>query len=141
MSILLHIWYTISAVLGQLSVTSLPAALFQVNSGVHNIVQSSVIQLYCTANATTATFSWRKDGSAVVIDVPHLLERTTNDGMSTATSVLTVDNFQSSDDGRYQCMAMDSGTTATGSSVILTGTLKLSTFIIDILYRSLKTMV
>ncbi len=48
-----------------------------------------------------------------MIDVPHLRERMGNDG-TTATSVLTVDNFQSSDSGSYQCMAVDGNTTVTG---------------------------
>ena len=56
----------------------------------------------------------------VVIDVPHLRERTCNDS-TTATLVLTVDNFQTSDDGIYQCMAMDGNTTGEGGSIELRG--------------------
>ena len=103
-----------------LVVTSLPAVLFQTNGGVHNITAGSVIQLYCSVQSTTASFSWTKDGRPVVIDVPHLRERTCNDS-STATSVLTVDNFQSSDGGTYRCMAIDGDCAAPGDTVELRG--------------------
>ena len=105
-----------------LMVTSLPAILFQSNGGVHGVVRGSVIQLYCSVQSTTATFSWTKDGGPVVIDVPHLRERTCNDS-TTTTSVLTLDNFQSSDNGTYQCMAAESdgGNTGRGDSVTLIG--------------------
>ena len=75
-----------------LVVTSLPAVLFQTNGGVHNISASSVIQLYCSVQSTTATFSWTKDGKPVVIDVPHLRERTYNNSRA-ATSVTDSGQF------------------------------------------------
>ena len=90
--------------LSGLEVRSLPAVLFQSKGGVHNVVEGSVIQLYCSVESTTTTFSWTKDGSPVVINVPHLRERTCNDS-TTTTSVLMVDNFQSRDSGMYQCLA------------------------------------
>ena len=55
-----------------LQVTSLPSVLFESNGGLHNVVEGSVIQLYCSVESTTASFSWTKDGNLVVIDVPHL---------------------------------------------------------------------
>ena len=106
-----------------LVVTSLPVVLFQTNGGVHNITVGSVIQLYCSVQSTTASFSWSKDERPVVIDVPHLRERTCNDS-TTATSVLTVDNFQSGDSGAYQCMAVDGNSTTQGDSTELRGTCK-----------------
>ena len=84
------------------------------------MVNGSVIQLYCSVESTTATFSWTKDSAPVVIDVPHLRERTCNDS-TTTTSVLTIDNFQSNDDGTYQCVVEDGGTTGSGNNVTLTG--------------------
>ena len=104
-----------------LVVTSLPVVLFQTNGRVHNITAGSVIQLYCSVQSTTASFSWSKDGRPVVIDIPHLRERTCNDS-TTATSVLTVDNFQSGDSGVYQCMAVDGNSTTQGHSTELRGT-------------------
>ena len=100
--------------------TSLPAVLFQINGGVHNVTAGSVIQLYCSVQSTTVSFSWIKNGRPVVIDIPHLRERTCNDS-TTASSVLTVDNFQSSDSGAYQCMAADGNSTGQGDSVELRG--------------------
>ena len=89
------------------------------------MVEGSVIQLYCSVESTAASFSWTKDGSPVVIDVPHLRERTSNDRTSNdstmTTSVLTVDNFQSSDTGRYQCSASDGMRTGNGMNVTLNG--------------------
>ena len=101
-----------------LMVTSLPAVLFQTNGGVHNISAGSVIQLYCSVQSTTASFSWNKDGRPVVIDVPHLRERTCKNS-TTATSVLIVDNFQSNDSGTYQCMTVDGTSTRQGDSTEL----------------------
>ena len=103
-----------------LQVTSLPSVLFDPNDGPHNVVEGSVIQLYCSVESTTASFSWTKNGSPVVIDVPHLRERTSNDS-NTTTSVLTVDNFQSSDTGTYECSASDGMRTGIGGNVTLSG--------------------
>ena len=101
--------------------TSLPSVLFQSNGGIHSVVEGSVIQLYCSVESTTASFSWTKDGSPVIIDVPHLRERTSNDNTIT-TSVLTVDNFQSTDSGTYQCSVSDGVRTGNGQNVTLNGT-------------------
>ena len=84
------------------------------------MVEGSVIQLYCSVESTTASFSWTKDGSPVVIDVPHLRERTSNDNTIT-TSVLTVDNFQSADSGSYQCSVSDGVRSGNGQNVTLHG--------------------
>lgn len=100
--------------------TSLPAALFESNGGVHNIVQGSVIQLYCSVESNTAIFSWTKDGDQVVINVPHLCQRTCNDGNIT-TSILTIEDFQSGDNGTYQCLARNGVNSGNGSVVTLTG--------------------
>ena len=78
-----------------------------------------MLQLYCSVGALDVTFTWRKDGEPVVIDVPHLRERTCDDvTTNTATSVLTIDNFQSSDNGTYQCTTMTQGD---GNNVTLIG--------------------
>ena len=67
-----------TAVSGQLTVTPLPDVFFQNNSGVHNVVEQSVIWLYCTANSTTATITWTKDGENLVNNPPHIQIRTSN---------------------------------------------------------------
>ena len=103
-----------------LVVTSLPAVLFQTNGGVHNITAGSVIQLYCTASSITASFSWTKNGRPVIIDIPHLRERTYTVA-TTTTSVLTVDNIQSSDNGTYQCLAVDGNNAEQGDTIELRG--------------------
>ena len=112
--------YFLPVVFGQLTVTSLPDALFRDNGGVHNVVEGSVIQLFCSVESLNVTFSWTKDGSPVVIDVPDLRERTCNDS-TTTTSMLTIEDFQSSDDGTYQCMATNGQESGNGSSTTLTG--------------------
>ena len=78
-----------------------------------------MIQLYCSVESTTATLFWTKNGSQVVLDVPHLRERTTNETIT--ISVLTVDAFQFSDSGTYQCHAEDGNSTWSGTTVTLTG--------------------
>ena len=107
-------------VFGQLTVTSLPATLFQDNGGVHNVVNGSVIQLFCSVESLNVTFSWTKDGSPVVINVPNLRERTCNDS-TTTTSMLTIEDFQSNDNGTYQCMATNGQESGSGSSTTLSG--------------------
>ena len=109
-----------SAMGAQLTVTPLPNVLFQNNSGVHNIVEQSVIWLYCTANSTTATITWTKNGETLVNDPAHIRIRSSSSGMST-TSSLVVDNFQSSDNGSYVCQARDGVLTVNSSTLSLTG--------------------
>ena len=109
-----------SAVSAQLTVTPLPDILFQNNSGVHNIVEQSVIWLYCTANSATATITWTKDGVTLVNDPAHIRIRSSSSGMST-TSSLVVDNFQTSDNGSYVCQARDGMITVNSSTLSLTG--------------------
>ena len=110
-----------SAVNGQLTVTTLPDVLFQNNSGVHNIVEGSVIWLYCTADSTTASITWTKDGETLVNDPPHIRIRSSNDTLLSTTSSLVVDNFQATDNGVYLCQASDGTETTSSSTLSLTG--------------------
>ena len=112
--------HSFSAVNTQLTVTPLPDILFQNDSGVHNIVEQSVIWLYCTANSTNATITWTKDGVTLVNDPAHIRIRSSSSGMST-TSSLVVDNFQGSDNGGYVCQARDGVLTTSSSTLSLTG--------------------
>ena len=109
-----------SAVSAQLTVTPLPNVLFQNNSGVHNIVNQSVIWLYCTADSANATITWTKDGETLVNDPAHIRIRSSSSGMST-TSSLVVDNFQTPDNGDYVCQARDGTMTASSSTLSFTG--------------------
>ena len=106
--------------LGQLNVISLPAVLF--NGGNQSIVEGSVIWLYCEVDSVTSslTVTWNKDNVPLEQDVPHILMRSSRN-TSSSTFLLVVDNFQSSDDGTYQCTAEDGVMTGNGSTLILTG--------------------
>ena len=73
-----------------------------------------MIQLYCSVESTTAKFTWTRNNSSVVVDVPHLRVRTCNDS-TTTKSVLTLDGFVASDNGVYQCVADDGHTTGNGA--------------------------
>ena len=79
-----------------------------------------MIQLYCSVPSPTATLTWTKDGSPVVFDIPHLRERTVNDS-DTINSTLTMDNFVSSDNGMYQCLAEENVFNSSGGTLILNG--------------------
>jgi len=116
-----------TAVSARLTVTSLPNLLFENNGGVHNVVQQSVIQLYCMANSTTGTtpnVTWTKNGVELVNDLPHIRIRNSvsaNEAYTTSTSSLVVDNFQTSDNGSYMCRASDGMVTMNGSTLSLIG--------------------
>ena len=102
------------------TITSLPESLFVASGGAHSFVEGSVIQLYCSVEPVNATVSWTKDNVPVIIDVTHLRVRMRSNGTHN-TSVLTLDNFRSGDNGMYQCHAMSGGVTGSGSTVSLTG--------------------
>ena len=102
------------------TITSLPESLFGASGGVHSVVEGSVIQLYCSVEPDNVTVSWTKDDVPVIIDVHHLRVRTSSNGTHN-TSVLTLDNFRSGDNGMYQCHAISGGVTGSGSTVSLTG--------------------
>ena len=105
----------------QLSVTSLPDLLFG-ESNTRNIVEGSVIWLYCEVNSSSSTLSvmWNKDGESQVQDVPHIILRNFTSS-SSSTLLLVVDNVVSSDAGLYQCAAQDGQFTATGNALDITG--------------------
>ena len=111
----------------QLTVLTRPEALVS-SSG--NVVEGSVIQIYCTVeDDTTVTFTWTLNGSFLLNDPPHirirednLPERSGSLLTDDSTSVLTVDNFRTSDDGVYQCTATSGATSGNGDTVTLTGT-------------------
>ena len=100
--------------------TSLPAVLF--NGGSQSIVRGSVIWLYCDVDSVSSSLrvTWNKDNTSLTQDVPHIRMRSSSTTSST-TFLLLVDNFQSSDDGTYQCTAEDGVMTGNGSTLILTG--------------------
>ena len=102
---------------GQLTtVTSLPEVLF--NGGSQDIVEGSVVWLYCEVDTVTVT--WNKDSEPLVQDVPHIHMETSSSDSST-TFLLMVDDFQTSDSGVYQCTAQEGAVTAMGTALTLTG--------------------
>ena len=112
-----------TGVQGQLTVTSLPAALF--NGGSQTVVEGSVVWLYCQVNSKTPTVraTWAKDSVPLVQDVPHIRMRSSQTDTDT-TFLLVVDTFQSSDSGVYQCTVQDGAMTAMGTAMLmLTGEL------------------
>ena len=82
-----------------------------------------MIQLYCysTVASNSTIFTWTINERPAVLDVPHLRERRMNNSANTATSVLTVDNFQSGDSGTYQCFVEHNNRTFNGTPTTLTG--------------------
>ncbi len=95
------------------SVSVLPDTIWVSNAGIHNVVEGHVIQVHCIATGFTApTITWRKDGTEVSHDPSHIFIRTSVDGL---TSVLTIDQFDASDDGLYLCsITGDSGSATSG---------------------------
>ena len=106
---------------GQLTLEALPDVLFVDNSGVHNVKLGTVIRARCTASSSSApVVTWFKDGDSLLNDPPHIRIRTSTDDTE-VTSVLTIDNFNTGDDGDYYCQANDSTTTLTSTTLSLTG--------------------
>ena len=106
---------------GQLSLEALPDVLFVDNSGVHNVELGTVIRARCTASSSSApVVTWFKDGSSLLNDPPHIRIRTSTDSTE-VTSVLTIDNFITDDNGDYYCQASDSTTSMTSTTLSLTG--------------------
>ncbi len=100
------------------SVSVLPDTLWVINAGIHNIVEGHVIQVYCNATGFTApTITWTKNGTEVSPDPPHIFIRTSVSGL---TSVLTIDHFNTSDDGAYLCSANGVSGSATSGALNLT---------------------
>ncbi len=102
------------------TVSVLPDTLWVHNGGVHNIVEGHVIQLYCSADDITApTIRWEKDWTDIFQDPPHIFIRTSDNG-TTTLSVLTVDPFNSTDDGVYTCIASVGSTSVSSGLLTLT---------------------
>ncbi len=100
------------------SVSVLPDTLWVSNSGIHNIVEGHVIQVYCSAIGFTApTITWTKDGTELSPDPPHIFIRTSVSGLNSA---LTIDQFDASDDGVYLCSATGVSGSATSGPLTLT---------------------
>ena len=110
-----------AAVNGQVpTVSVLPEVLWGTGGGAvtRNIVETAVIQLYCSGSgATIEEITWSKDGTTLTNDPPHLRIR----GSSIDMSILTIDNFNSSDDGQYVCHVTGSTGSNTSSILTLTG--------------------
>ena len=129
-----------------MTVLTRPEALVS-SSG--NVVEGSVIQIYCTVEMdTTVTFTWTLNKSALLNDPPHIRIREDNLPVRSAslltndsTSVLTVDNFRDTDNGVYQCTATNGATsTGSGAAVTLRGTQKNMyslVYIVSLLFISL----
>ncbi len=102
------------------TVSVLPDALWVYNGGTHNIVEGHVIQVYCNADDITApTIRWEKNGTEIFQDPPHIFIRTSDSG-TTISSVLTIDPFNSTDDGAYNCIASTGFASASSGLLTLT---------------------
>ncbi len=81
-----------------ISLSVLPYALWVSNGGTHNVAVGHVIQVYCSADDITApTITWEKGATEIFQDPPHSFIRTSVSG-TTRSSVLTIDQFNSTDD-------------------------------------------
>ena len=83
----------------------------------------TVIRARCTASSDSPpppVVMWFKDGVALLNGPPHIRIRSNTNG-SEVTSVLTIDNFQSSDDGEYHCEATNTSNTLNSTTLSLTG--------------------
>ena len=103
-------------------------------TGVEEIVSGSDIQLFCTATSTTGVspaVAWARNGATLDNNPPSVYFRTSSDGTSSTSSVLTIADFQSADDGTYTCTGSipGSGTTVSSGGAALTGKYLILTWI------------
>jgi hypothetical protein len=81
------------------------------------------VWLYCTVSsedpAVAVTWTWTKDNTPLVQDVPHIRMRRSD--LELPTYILMVTGFRSSDSGTYQCSAEDSIGSGSGPTLTLTG--------------------
>ena len=116
-----------AAVCGQTTVAVLPDALWNGTSsgavGVHNILGGSVIQLFCTGNDTAGlpNVTWIKNNVALSNDPPEVRIRTSDDGATTTSSVLTIEDFDSADNGTYYCSVTGASSSAASDTLQLSG--------------------
>ena len=107
---------------GQLTLQALPDVLFVDNGGVHGVELGTVVRARCTASSSSSAplLTWFKDGGILASDPPHIRIRSTSSG-SEVSSVLTVDNFDSGDNGDYYCEASNDTDTLTSTTLSLSG--------------------
>ena len=98
----------------------LPEELF--DGGNQSLAPHSYLWLYCIVNSAAPTLevTWTRNDSILYQDLPHIIHLSSSTD-NTSTFILVVNNFQTSDDGVYQCMAEDDGDIALGYSLNLTG--------------------
>ena len=103
-----------------ITLTSLPDVLFSGRS--QTMLEGSVVRLYCLVGPIlpNLTVTWNKDNKPLVQDVPHILLRTTNIGI-TSISTLSVNGFEISDSGAYQCIAQEENILTSGKISRLIG--------------------
>ena len=99
-------------------------------TGTLEIVSGSNIQLFCSATSTSGVapdISWSRNGMILENTPPSTYFRTSSDGTTDTSSVLTIEDFQSADNGTYFCVGSipsngGSGTVAGSSgTAVLTG--------------------
>ena len=118
-----------AAVCGQTTVAVLPDALWTGTSsgavGVHNILGGSVIQLFCTGTDTAGppNVMWIRNDVPLSNDPPEVRIRTSDDGATATSSVLTIEDFDSTDNGTYYCSVVGTSGSAASGALQLTGML------------------
>ena len=96
---------------------------FNDNSSV--IVAGSVIQLFCSASGqfTAPRIQWTRNNITIpeTAQLPHLMVKSRTENNTITSSVLTIYNFTSSDNGSYQCSVSDMNTSDSSQPFLLTG--------------------
>ena len=120
------IMFAFVAVHGQVTVAVLPEILWGNASsgavGVHNILRGSVIQVFCTGTDTSGPpdVVWIKNNVVLSNDPPQVRIRTSDDGDTRTSSMLTIENFDSADDGTYKCSVTGTSGSNASSNLKLT---------------------
>ena len=103
-------------------VQSYPDFLFSERS--EDIVEGSVIVLHCRVHNTAITMNitWTRNGTPLVPDLSHIRMTKSRSNDNSTLLMLTVNSFESSDNGIYQCIAEDMENISMGAVLMLTGT-------------------
>ena len=102
-----------------------PQDIITYSGGTTVIVAGSVIQLFCSASGqfTAPHIQWTRNNITIpeTAQLPHLMVKSRTENNTITSSVLTIYGFSSSDNGSYQCCALEINCSSLSYPLLLIG--------------------